>query len=163
MRHSADRPAPDTGGGAEPIDYSDRNLTLDAAEDRWAWRARLRANPHSLRIYRGAVFAVGLVVVVVGLIAVPAPGPGWLIVLGGVAVWASEFEFAQRLLDWGGARLHVWTTWMAASPWWVKVSVSLGTMAAVAAGVWALFAVTAVPGFLPDTVDAWLRSLPGIE
>ena len=65
----------------------------------WAWRRAIRANPHSLRIWRAAVFVVGLVLVLGGLALVPLPGPGWLIVIVGIAVWASEFEPAARLLD----------------------------------------------------------------
>ena len=76
----------------------DHNLTLDAQDDDWAWRRRIRANPVTARVYRITVAVLGLVIVVGGLIVVPAPGPGWLIVFAGVSVWATEFEWAQRLL-----------------------------------------------------------------
>ena len=89
--------------GEAPEDLDD-NITLDANDDRWEWRRRIRSNPASHRAYRTVVAVLGLVVVVVGLIAVPAPGPGWLIVFIGVSIWASEFEWAQRLLYWGKAR-----------------------------------------------------------
>ncbi len=95
---------------------TDDNVVLDAQADDWAGRRRLRANPTTARLYRGAVAVLGLVIVVAGLIAVPAPGPGWLIVFVGVSVWASEFEWAQRLLRWGRARLHRWNTWMLQLP-----------------------------------------------
>ena len=75
---------------------------------------------------------LGLVVVVVGLIAVPAPGPGWLIVFIGVSIWASEFEWAQRLLYWGKDRLRDWERWLRSKPWWVSALVALGTAAIVA-------------------------------
>ena len=91
--------------GEAPEDLDD-NITLDANDDRWEWRRRIRSNPASHRAYRTVVAVLGLVVVVVGLIAVPAPGPGWLIVFIGVSIWASEFEWAQRLLYWGKARLR---------------------------------------------------------
>ena len=95
---------------------TDDNIVLDAEDDDWAWRRRIRAHPTAHRIYRGAVGVVGAVVLVVGLIAVPAPGPGWLIVFVGLAIWASEFEFAQRLLRWGRARLRSGTRGCARSP-----------------------------------------------
>ena len=80
-----------------PVDYSDRNATLDAGEDRWAWRARLRRNRLTHAIWRTAVGVVGGLVTIAGLIMVPAPGPGWLVVFFGLLILASEFEFAQQL------------------------------------------------------------------
>ena len=47
---------------------------------------------------------VGPVVVVIGLILIPLPGPGWLIVFVGLAIMAPEFEPAERLLNWARAR-----------------------------------------------------------
>ncbi|MFD4945252.1 TIGR02611 family protein [Streptomyces sp. NPDC058239] len=46
------------------------------------------------------VFVVGLAVVVAGIIMLPLPGPGWLVIFGGMAVWATEFVWAQLVLRW---------------------------------------------------------------
>lgn len=46
------------------------------------------------------IFAVGLAVVVVGIILLPLPGPGWVIIFGGMAIWATEFVWAQLVLRW---------------------------------------------------------------
>ncbi|WP_406166677.1 TIGR02611 family protein [Streptomyces sp. NBC_00996] len=46
------------------------------------------------------VFIVGLAVVVVGVIMLPLPGPGWLVIFGGMAIWATEFVWAQLVLRW---------------------------------------------------------------
>jgi uncharacterized protein (TIGR02611 family) len=43
------------------------------------------------------VAVAGLAVITVGLILVPLPGPGWLIVFVGVAVLGTEFPAAHRL------------------------------------------------------------------
>ena len=48
---------------------------------------------------RVAITIAGFVVVVVGLILVPLPGPGWLIVFAGLAILATEYVWARRLLD----------------------------------------------------------------
>lgn len=141
---------------------TDDNVTLDAEDDDWAWRRRVRSNPATARLYRGAVAVLGLVVVVAGLIAVPAPGPGWLIVFVGVSIWASEFEWAQRLLRWGRARLHEWNTWVFAQPWWVKGLVGLATVALVLAVFWAYVAWQGSPQWLPDAVESLLERLPGV-
>ncbi|WP_089103202.1 TIGR02611 family protein [Streptomyces hyaluromycini] len=46
------------------------------------------------------VFAVGLAVVAVGIVLLPLPGPGWVIIFGGMAIWATEFVWAQLVLRW---------------------------------------------------------------
>ncbi|MBT2403330.1 MULTISPECIES: TIGR02611 family protein [unclassified Streptomyces] len=46
------------------------------------------------------VFIIGLAVVVGGIIMLPLPGPGWLVIFGGMAIWATEFVWAQLVLRW---------------------------------------------------------------
>ena len=128
----------------------------------WEWRRKIRSNPHSHRIYKWVVGIVGTIVTVGGLVAVPAPGPGWLIVFVGIGILASEFEWAQRLLDWGKARLKDWNDWIGPKPLWVKGLVGLATAALVALVFYGLFLLTGVPGFLPDVVEDWLATLPGL-
>jgi len=140
----------------------DQNITLDAADDDWQWRRRIRSNPHSHLIYRLVVGILGLAIVVLGLIMVPFPGPGWLVVFLGLAVWASEFEWAQRLLQRARRTLKAWTELLEPQPWWVKGLVLLVTIAAVAVIFWLLFLIGGVPGYFPDVVEGWLKKLPGL-
>ena len=46
------------------------------------------------------VFVVGLAVVVAGVFMLVLPGPGWLVIFGGMAIWATEFVWAQLVLRW---------------------------------------------------------------
>ncbi|MGW0466753.1 TIGR02611 family protein [Streptomyces sp. NPDC003027] len=46
------------------------------------------------------VFIVGLAVVGTGIVMLPLPGPGWLVIFGGMAIWATEFVWAQLVLRW---------------------------------------------------------------
>lgn len=46
-------------------------------------------------------------VVLLGIIALPAPGPGWLIIFAGLAILRKEFHFAGRLLDYGQEKYRV--------------------------------------------------------
>lgn len=46
------------------------------------------------------VFIVGLAVVGGGVVMLPLPGPGWLVIFGGMAIWATEFVWAQLVLRW---------------------------------------------------------------
>ena len=105
---------------------------------------------------------VGGIVTIAGLIAVPAPGPGWLIVFLGIGILASEFERAQRVLDWGRARLDDWNAWLRPKPWWVKGLVGLATAVLVALVFYGLFLLSGVPTFFPDVVEDWLTGLPGL-
>ena len=55
-----------------------------------------------------------------GLLLIPLPGPGWAIVFLGLAVWATEFVWAQRLLRFGRGVLRDWTDWAKRQPLWVR-------------------------------------------
>lgn len=128
----------------------------------WEWRRRIRSNPHSHRFYRWVVAIIGLLIVVGGLALVPLPGPGWLVVIFGIIVWASEFVWAQRLRDWVRDRLRAWNDWLGPKAWYVKGLVALATAALVAGFFYLLFLVSGVPALVPDAVEQWLTSLPGL-
>lgn len=145
------------------IDYSDRNVTLDAHEDRWAWRARLRANKATHLAWRIVVGVVGSVVTVAGLIMVPAPGPGWVVVFLGLVILASEFEFAQRWLDFAKRQVGRWNDWVMNQPIWVRGLVALATLVLVWLVLWAYFAWRGVPEIMPDWFEHLLQRLPGVD
>ncbi len=145
------------------VDYSDPDVLLDADEDTWAWRARLRRNRTTALAYRVLVGVIGGTVTVIGLIAVPAPGPGWLIVFFGLTILASEFEFAQRVLHFARVQVGRWNAWVLAQPMWGRLAVGAATLLVVWAVLWGYFAWQGVPGLLPDWGEQWLRRLPGVE
>ncbi len=152
----------DGGRSGGQVDEPPR-VDLPGPDWRWrqrlhAWRERLRANAATRKVYRWVVGGVGLVVVIVGLIMVPFPGPGWLIVFIGVAIWASEFHWARRLLTVGRRLLSRWTDWMLRQGWVVRALVTLATIAVVVAMFWVLFKVMGVPGWLPDIAQGSLRT-----
>lgn len=49
-------------------------------------------------IKRIVITIVGVLVVLIGIVLIPLPGPGWAIVFGGIAILATEYVWAQRLL-----------------------------------------------------------------
>jgi uncharacterized protein (TIGR02611 family) len=58
-------------------------------------------NPVTRWLWRFGVLTVGTIVILVGLIlSIPGViGPGFLVIFGGIAILATEFEWAKRLLE----------------------------------------------------------------
>lgn len=77
---------------------------------------------------------------VVGLLLVPLPGPGWAIVFAGVALLGTEFAWAERLLQAVRRRLAP----VAALLQRVPRAVRTAATALAAAGVLASAALAAV-------------------
>lgn len=46
------------------------------------------------------VAMIGTLLIILGLLLVPLPGPGWLIIFGGLAVLATEFAVAEKARVW---------------------------------------------------------------
>jgi uncharacterized protein (TIGR02611 family) len=46
------------------------------------------------------VFVLGLAIVAAGVLLLPLPGPGWVVIFAGMALWATEFVWAQLVLRW---------------------------------------------------------------
>jgi uncharacterized protein (TIGR02611 family) len=141
---------------------TDHDASPEIVDKDWEWRRKIRANPHSHGIYRVVVGVVGLVIVVGGLIMVPFPGPGWLVVFLGLAIWASEFEWAKHLLQRARHLLSVWTEWMRSQPLWMKGLMLLISIAAVAAILWLLLLISNISSFLPEWVVDLVVKLPGL-
>ncbi|MFT4233660.1 MAG: TIGR02611 family protein [Microbacterium sp.] len=75
------------------------------------FRARIDLNPVVRHTYRTIIAILGGAVVVLGLILVPLPGPGWLVVFGGLAILGSEFHWARRFTRWLKRQLERFWAW----------------------------------------------------
>ena len=104
---------------------------LDEVADKLGFRARIKRNPALALAYRIGVGIVGGLIVVLGLALVPLPGPGWLIVFVGLGILASEFDWAERLLDFGRRTLKSWLQWLGRQSLAVRGLISLVTLAFV--------------------------------
>ena len=71
----------------------------------------IRANPTGRIVLKILVAIFGALVVAVGIALIPLPGPGWLIVIAGLAIWAVEFHWARRLLNFTRRHVHGWARW----------------------------------------------------
>ncbi|WP_260684483.1 TIGR02611 family protein [Rhodococcus sp. KBS0724] len=112
---------------------------MHEAESRWTkWRARIASSPSLNLAYRIAVGFVGLIVLAAGVLAIPYPGPGWLIVFAGLGILASEFAWAHRLLHFAKARYDRFMTWFGKQSLVVKGIGVLFTTVIVIATLWLL-------------------------
>lgn len=94
-------PAPATGdvAGAGTGDVT-RDVTREGPELGSRAPGFIKASRALHLSWQVGVFLVGLAVVVAGIIMLPLPGPGWLVIFGGMAIWATEFVWAQLVLRW---------------------------------------------------------------
>jgi uncharacterized protein (TIGR02611 family) len=76
---------------------------------------------------------LGAAVVAFGLVLVPLPGPGWLIVFAGLAIWSLEFHWARRLNNYVRSRVSAWTMWFGEQGWPLRILVALATFAFIVA------------------------------
>lgn len=128
----------------------------------WArWRDKLRGRPVADLIYRTVVGVVGTVVLIVGIIAIPYPGPGWAIVFLGLGILATEFRAAQVVLHWVRIRYDRAMAWFGRQHIAVKALSALLTAAFVIASLWLFGALALVGGWVG--IDwSWLKSPIGI-
>ena len=90
---------------------------------------------HSKRVFIGVV---GGSVVLIGAVLIPYPGPGWLIVFAGFAILATEFEFAQKALEWLQAKYEKWVSWLNRQHLAVRLSVIGFSGLVILATIWLL-------------------------
>jgi uncharacterized protein (TIGR02611 family) len=113
---------------------------------RWIWltsvRDVVRRLPGGRLIWRIGVTLVGLVVIAIGALLIPLPGPGWLIVFLGLGIWSTEYAWARRLLLFVRREVGRWWGWIGARPRWLQLvigALGLAFTAAVSIGAWYLF------------------------
>lgn len=78
------------------------------------WRAIIERRPWLNLLYKVIVTVLGVLVTVIGVILIPLPGPGWLIVFLGMTILGSEYHWARRLTGWLRMQLaRFWERWRA--------------------------------------------------
>jgi len=130
-----------------------RSLRERVADSRW--RRRIAAARPVDNAYRIVVGVAGLLVVGFGVLLIPLPGPGWVIVFGGLAIWATEFTWAERLLQFARRHVKSWTDWVLRQPLWVRGVVALLTAAFVYGVLVVTLHLAGVPDWMPGWVPLW--------
>ncbi|MFC6086757.1 TIGR02611 family protein [Sphaerisporangium aureirubrum] len=119
------------------------DATPDAKREGFmGWLDGVRATRTGRLTLRVVVGVVGATLVIGGLLLVPLPGPGWLIVFAGLAVLATEFAWAHRLLEFAKRTVSAWTDWLLRQNWVVRILVAGVTLAFAAVLVWLMLKVS---------------------
>jgi uncharacterized protein (TIGR02611 family) len=87
---------------------------------------------------RTGIAIAGGLVVISGIVAIPYPGPGWLIVFAGLAILATEFEWARRLLHRARHTYDTWQAWLHNQHILIRLLVIGGTGLIVILTMWLL-------------------------
>ncbi|MCX4802705.1 TIGR02611 family protein [Streptomyces sp. NBC_01214] len=62
--------------------------------------AFIKSNKSLHLSWQVGVFIVGLAVIAAGVAMLVLPGPGWVAIFAGLAIWATEFAWAHLVLRW---------------------------------------------------------------
>lgn len=113
-----------------------------------------KAKRHARQV---AIAITGTLVLLVGIIAIPYPGPGWLIVFAGLAILATEFTWAQRVLEYAKERYGHWTAWLKSQSPIVRTAILAGTGGVIVLTLWLMNAFGLVNVWLHLPFD-WIKS-----
>ncbi len=160
-------PGDDSGAASAPRSSTRRHgatadvpVFLDATDDRWAWRRRIRQNPSQAFVYRIGVGLLGSLLIIAGLATGWLPGPGGIpLILLGLATWASEFEWAQQLMQFFLSQVRRYRTWPIRTQLLFWVILLLVFWLAGYVGL-VLFDI---PSWVPTSIAGWLDKLPGVH
>jgi uncharacterized protein (TIGR02611 family) len=139
--------------------HHEHHVLVEPQEDRWAWRRKIRQNPTQLAVYRIVVGIGGLLLICLGFVSGPIPGPGGIpLVLLGLAIWSSEFRWANRLMQWFRLQLRKYRGWTRRRKlaFWFAFFACCGLIG------FTTMLVAGIPGWVPTRVEVLLKLLPGI-
>ena len=100
---------------------------------------------------------IGGIVLVAGIIMIPYPGPGWLVVFAGLGILSTEFTWAQRVLSYARGKYDAWQSWLGQQAQLVKAVFWLLTCVVVIVTIWLLNGYGLLNALLGLHLD-WLNS-----
>jgi len=142
-------------GEHRPAQGTDEGRSLRERVADSHWRRRIAARRSLDTPYRVLVGAVGGLVVAFGIVTIPLPGPGWLTVIAGLFVLATEFTWAERLLEYTRRHVASWTEWLGRQSVMVRAGVAVLTAAFVYGVLVVTLHLTGVPHWIPGWVPLW--------
>jgi uncharacterized protein (TIGR02611 family) len=97
----------------------------------------IRANPTGRLALKITIGTVGAIVVAIGIALIPLPGPGWAIVILGLAILAIEFVWAKHLLRFTRRHVQSWTHWIGRQSLPLRFVIGAVGLVFISAVVWA--------------------------
>jgi uncharacterized protein (TIGR02611 family) len=94
---------------------------------------------------------------IAGIIMIPFPGPGWLVVFVGLGILATEFVWAQRVLDHAKSKYDAWQKWLRQQRFAIQALVWLATCVIVIVTIWLINGYGMINSWLHLGQD-WLAS-----
>ncbi|GAA3012475.1 TIGR02611 family protein [Actinokineospora diospyrosa] len=105
-------------------------------------------NATTRTVWRVGVGLVGGLVLAAGIVMIPYPGPGWLVVFAGLAILAVEFSWAHRTLTYARSKYDAWTDWLRRQHLAVRLLILALTGVIVVATIWLLNGFALVGGWI---------------
>lgn len=81
---------------------------------------------------------IGWTVLLLGIVMIPYPGPGWAVVFAGLFILSKEYHWARRLLAFTKTRYDAYTNWLKAQPLYIRSLSLIGTGLVVVLTLWLL-------------------------
>ncbi|MDA3646841.1 TIGR02611 family protein [Saccharopolyspora indica] len=163
---SEDDARPTGGALTEEAEPGSRRAAADPATDDykprlrerlWMFRERLRAKAGMNLAYRVVIGVIGGAVLAAGILMIPYPGPGWLVVFAGLGILATEFHWAGRVNGFAKRHYRRWVDWLGRQHLATKLAVMGGTCLIVLVTMWMLGLFGTVGGWL-GLRWSWLAS-----
>jgi uncharacterized protein (TIGR02611 family) len=108
----------------------------DSSQSLWSLWNRWRSSAFGRVTVKIAVGTIGVSVILVGIVLLPLPGPGWLIIFGGLGLLAIEFVWARRLLRFARRQVGRWTEWVRRQPLSVRAGSVVAALALAGGAIW---------------------------
>jgi uncharacterized protein (TIGR02611 family) len=99
----------------------------------------------------------GWLVILIGIVLIPFPGPGWVTVFIGFSILASEFDWAKDAKLWVEDKYEAWKTWFMRQNAWIQLLFGILSFLTASIIVWLVNGY----GFIDDFFHlnlSWLHS-----
>ncbi len=100
---------------------------------------------------------VGVIILLIGIVLIPYPGPGWLIVFAGLAILAGEISVARNLLNCLHEKYERWQKWLKQQNLFIRSCFWVATGVLVILTAWLLNTFGFIDKILDLNLD-WLVS-----
>lgn len=104
---------------------------------------------------RLVISIAGGIVLLIGLVMLIYPGPGWLVIFAGLAILSTEFKFASNILDWLKDKYALWLHWFKRQHGITKFLAAMASGAVVILTLWLTNTLSLVNSLF-NLNQAWL-------